>query len=60
MSAMAWDSSGVKQERRFAARRLKDLVTGSPYRPVGDMMAQGSRCEERTTCLGTGLTLESW
>jgi len=35
MSAVAWDSSGGKQERRFAARRLKDLVTGSPYCPLG-------------------------
>ena len=54
MSAMAWDISGGKQERRFAARRLKDLVTGRPYCPVGDIMAQRNRYEEVPRALGPG------
>ena len=43
--------AGGEQERRFAARRLKDVVTGSPYCPVGDVPAQRGRCEEGPACL---------
>jgi hypothetical protein len=52
MSAMAWDISGGKQERRFAARRLKDLVTGRPYCPVDDMTAQAAGVKKVSRALG--------